>query len=112
MRGGRLRERFHLQKPSTSVSIGSGGVATVTYATTGTIWAERLETTMGEDLEGGEQHGTVRATFRVRHWPGGIDSKSRLVEAGSTANVWDVMGAHDPTGRREELRVRAVRRDA
>lgn len=113
MRAGKLRRRFHLQSPTTSATRDDMGGKSVTYSTTATVWAGTVNMSGpiggGEDVSGGLEQAHARATFRLRHRDG-VTGDYRLVNADSTGEVWDITSALDPTGKRRELHVEAVRR--
>lgn len=97
-----------LQSRSTARSFDAGGGASTTWTNDATIWAEILDTSGGEDFEAAEDVASLKRTWRIRHRTG-VTPQHRLVEANSTGNVWDVTATFDPTGKREELRVRSER---
>lgn len=108
VRAGTLDQEMLLQSPSTDSSRGSAGGRNVGFSTTERVWAGTVDAGGREDRDGAKMGGELQRTFRLRY-RNGVTSDYRLVDAGSTDEVWDIKAAYDPTGNRRELHVEAVR---
>lgn len=104
MRAGRMNVRLKLQAESTSIALDAMGDTDPTWTTEATLYAEPMDTRATEPTEGRAERARMERTWRIRH-RNGVTTDKRLVEEGSTSNVWGIRGVYDPTGRREELRV-------
>lgn len=103
---GELNRRIRLQSPSTNLD--PSGAPDPSYKTYATVYASREGRRVDEEFQDVGEQSRQHTNWKVRHRTD-ISAEDRIVDVESTSVQWDVIGAYDPDGLKEELIIETVR---
>lgn len=105
MRAGRLDRRISIEHGSEAKD--SLGVVSTTWAPIATTWAEVVQGSTSEFLNGAGLQGDAAVVFRIR-WLAGVTVRDRVVYGGVAHDIKEIK----ELGRRRGIELRTVARSA
>jgi SPP1 family predicted phage head-tail adaptor len=105
MRAGKMDRRITIKTVTESQS--ATGAPTQTLTTLATVWAQVINESGTEGLEGGTDQANYVRTFRIR-WRDDVSAKHLIsYDPGSGAELYDIIAINE-LGRRGGLDIKAV----
>lgn len=104
---GRLDHRLKLQSRTTDLDA-TGAPASTGWQDETTVWAQRVDERADEQFEDVGEVGSLMTTWTIRHRTD-VTAEWRAVDAGTTSNVFDIVGVRDPNGKKVRLELDTVK---